>query len=144
MPAVTVDDAMAWLAGACGRRLTTAARIAEAADARARLRWRVPIAYAIREIADGVESLLEMKYRTDVEWAHRFPRGKRQDRHAGSASAIYDDVHYPDWGVVVELDGRIAHPPEAAGRDRRRDNVAALRGDVRAALRLGRCNHPPM
>jgi very-short-patch-repair endonuclease len=126
----TVDDAIGWLAGACGKRLTTVAKLADAADARVRLRWRIPIAHSLREIDDGVHSLLEMKYRTDVEQAHRLPQGRRQDRHAGPAGAIYDDVRYLTWGVVVELDGRIAHPPEAAAHDRRRDNVAASRGDV--------------
>ena len=38
--ASTVDEAIAWLAKACGRRLTTPQRLAGTIAARSRLRWR--------------------------------------------------------------------------------------------------------
>jgi very-short-patch-repair endonuclease len=41
----------------------------------------------------------------------------------------YDDVYYEDYGLIVELDGAIAHPGEALERDRRRDNLSTRRGD---------------
>jgi hypothetical protein len=35
----------------------------------------------------------------------------------------YQDVTYEAYGVVVELDGRVAHPVEHRWRDIRRDNA---------------------
>jgi very-short-patch-repair endonuclease len=44
-------------------------------------------------------------------------------------------VSYADYGVVVELDGRLAHPDETRWRDLRRDNAALVQG--RRVLRYG-------
>ena len=40
----------------------------------------------------------------------------------------YIDVLYPDHGVVVELDGVLAHSADASVRDARRDNANTLDG----------------
>jgi len=34
----------------------------------------------------------------------------------------YRDAYYEEYRLAVELDGRLAHPEEERGRDRRRDN----------------------
>jgi hypothetical protein len=39
----TLEQALGWIAVACGRRLTTPARMAAALDRRARLRWRAEL-----------------------------------------------------------------------------------------------------
>jgi hypothetical protein len=40
----------------------------------------------------------------------------------------YIDVLYPDHGVVVELDGILAHSADGTSRDMRRDNANTLSG----------------
>jgi very-short-patch-repair endonuclease len=42
---------------------------------------------------------------------------------------------YTEYGVVVELDGRLAHPDENKWQDKARDNAAAAAG--RQSLRYG-------
>ena len=84
---------------------------------------------ALDDVRRGVQSPLELRYLRLVERAHRLPRGARQVRHQRRGGHIYDDVLYGDFGLVVELDGRAAHPVEQIGRDLIRDNVAAARGD---------------
>jgi hypothetical protein len=58
---------------------------------------------------------------------------------AGTGSAggctRYRDIRYRPWRVVVELDGREAHPDWAAFRDRERDNGVVASGEL--ALRYG-------
>ena len=119
---------------ACQRRRTTARRISEAAAGRSRLRWRALLADLLLDAADGVESPLERRYARDVERPHGLPRGQRQHRERLALGTRWRDVRY-GAGVVVELDGRSAHPLELAHRDYARDNTAALRGE--AALRYG-------
>ena len=53
----------------------------------------------------------------------------------GFGGRWYRDVRYPIWRVVIELDGRAAHPPDGLFRDMHRDNRAAILGD--RALRFG-------
>jgi hypothetical protein len=48
----------------------------------------------------------------------------------------YQDVTYHAYGVVVELDGRVAHPVELRWRDIRRDNASAA-ADSQQTLRYG-------
>jgi very-short-patch-repair endonuclease len=119
-----LDTAMGWLACAVGARLTTSARIAAAAQHRKRQRWRRHLLVALKDVAAGCHSVLELHYLRRVERAHRLPTGSRQHRRGH----WYDDVAYTGYGVCVELDGRAAHPAGAAFRDRRRDNAAALAG----------------
>ena len=48
----------------------------------------------------------------------------------------YQDVTYQAYGVVVELDGRVAHPVEGRWRDIPRDNASAA-ADGQQTLRCG-------
>src|SRR5207248_3013052 len=59
----------------------------------------------------------------------------RQHAILGSGGRCYEDVRYPGFGVTVELDGQVAHPPEASFRDMRRDNASVRAG--RRVLRYG-------
>jgi very-short-patch-repair endonuclease len=130
-----LGDALAWIARACGRRLTRPDRIVRAIDARKKVRWRGQLLAAVNDVAEGVHSPLEMRYLRDVERAHRLPAGSRQHAVGRSGGRSYDDVQYVEFGVVVELDGRAAHPDEARWRDMRRDNASVV--DGRRVLRYG-------
>jgi very-short-patch-repair endonuclease len=125
----SLDEAVHWMTAACGRRLTTVPRLRAELSARKRIRWRAELRDALRDIDEGCHSILELRYLRDVERAHRLPTGKRQAHHRRSGGNIYDDVHYPAYGLVIELDGRVAHPAENWARDHDRDNLAADRGD---------------
>jgi hypothetical protein len=128
--AESVDVALGWLTAACGRRLTRPDRIHQALNQRKQVRWRREVASALGDVARGNHSVLELRYFRTVARAHGLPAGVRQAPHLRNGGRIYDDVWYPDFNTVVELDGRLAHPVEAAFRDLQRDNVAGVRGDV--------------
>ena len=131
----TLDEAVGWLARACGRRLTTAARLDAVLSGRSRVRWRDELSAALRDVADGSHSLLELRYARVVERAHGLPPGTRQSVRERRGGRWYDDVCYRPIAVRVELDGQAAHPAEMRFRDKRRDNAAVVAGD--AVLRYG-------
>jgi very-short-patch-repair endonuclease len=124
----TAEDAVAWAIRACQRRLTTPGRITDALEARNRARWRRDLTDAITEVSAGVHSPLELRYLRDVERRHRLPRGDRQAMTIRGGARQYADVLYTEYGVVVELDGVLAHPAESRRRDARRDNANTLDG----------------
>jgi len=126
--ASSIDRAIALMSAAIGRRLTTAFKLQEAVNARSRLRWRREILIALADVDAGCHSLLELRYLRDVERAHCLPTGRRQARTTSSGHSIYRDVRYSDFSIVVELDGRLAHPVERRAHDLRRDNVEGLVG----------------
>jgi very-short-patch-repair endonuclease len=122
------EDAVAWPIRACQRRLTTPDRIIAALGERSRARWRRDVIDAILDIRAGVHSPLELRYVRDVERRHGLPRGERQVRVIRGVTRQYIDVLYPNHGVVVELDGILAHSVDGASRDSRRDNANTLHG----------------
>jgi hypothetical protein len=131
----SLEQALGWIARACGRRLTRPERITTALGLRKKVRWRAELQSALGEVADGAHSLLELRYLRDVERAHGLPRASRQHLTVRSGSRLYDDVRYEEFRVVVELDGRAAHPDDARWRDMRRDNASVV--DGRRVLRFG-------
>ena len=128
------DDVISLLARACQRRLTFPVLLRRAVEVRARMRWRAEILLALEDVADGVESPLEYRYLRDVERAHGLPHATRQAHAAQDGRSIRRDVLYGEYGVVVELDGRINHVDRRL-QDDRRDNTAAAEGII--ALRYG-------
>jgi hypothetical protein len=124
----TAEDAVAWAINACQRRLTTPDRITAALETRNRARWRRDLTDAITEVRAGVHSPLELRYLRDVERRHGLPRGDRQAVTMRRGTRQYADVRYAKYGVVVELDGVLAHPAEARKYDSRRDNANMLDG----------------
>jgi hypothetical protein len=122
------EDAVAWPIKACQRRLTTPDRITGALEERHRVRWRGDVADAIAVIRVGVQSPLELRYFRDVERKHGLPPGDRQVLVTRGAARQYLDVRYSDYGVVVELDGALAHSTENRKQDARRDNANTLDG----------------
>jgi very-short-patch-repair endonuclease len=125
-----LDEAVAWLSSACGRRLTTAVMLREAMDARGKMRWRSELSRMLADISDGVHSTLEYRYVRNVERAHRLPVPRRQAKKARGPRSQYLDNDYQDFGVAVELDGRVAHPAEARWADIHRDNCSAASGTI--------------
>ena len=116
------DRVIDLLLTACQRRLTTADRLRRTAARRRRLRWRALVRDVVADVVDGVQSALERRYRHDVERPHGLPRGFRNTSEGDRGRRRYRDVRYRRWHVVVELDGRAAHPDEWKERDDLRDN----------------------
>ena len=79
------DVAFSWLSATCGRRLSTAEQIRQAADSRARLRWRTDVLQALTHISAGVLSNLERQFVRNVERpapaALPSPSGPNATRH---------------------------------------------------------------
>ena len=134
--AVAAPAAIDLVLRATQRRVTTADRLRLIMQQRPRQRWRSLLLDVLAEVQVGVSSNLELAYRRDVEQRHRLPGGTRNEAENGrSGGHRYHDVRYRTWHVLVELDGREAHPAGEAFRDMRRDNVAAVAGHT--ALRYG-------
>jgi len=131
----SMDEAFAWLARACSRRLTTSLLLRTAMTARPKMRWRTELTSALTGVGNGVHSVLEWRYLRDVELRHGLPRADRQALSRVGNRTRYLDNRYRKFGVLVELDGRAAHPAESHWRDVRRDNVSAAAGMV--TLRYG-------
>ena len=101
---------------------------------RSRARWRVLLSDLLSVDQAGVESVLEWRFDASVMRAHGLPTPRRQDV-VGSRAYERRDRFFEEFGVVIELDGRLGHVGEGAFRDMRRDNAAVRRGDV--VLRYG-------
>ncbi len=130
------EDAVAVISDAVATRRTTAARLATALTGMPRLRQRAFLAGVVDDIGAGAHSLLEQRYLLLVERAHGLPTGVRQAPSDVAGRRAVRDVEYRDFGVYVELDGRLGH--EAAAdrwKDLERDLVAAA--DDRLTLRPG-------
>lgn len=131
-------DAIAALADACGSRRTTASRLLDAAATRARLARRTWLVEVLTDVAGGTCSVLEHGYLTRVERPHGLPTGRRQQSHRHASSLVFRDVDYDEFGLVVELDGRIFHESGSArDRDMDRDLDAAIDGSQTLRLSYG-------
>jgi len=119
-------DAVRWTTAAVQRRLTTPARLLAALDKRARLANRGVLREILESVVDGAHSNLEFRYIRDVERPHGIPPPIRQYRVPGTGA--YADGGYPDYGLLLELDGRGYHSGTREFRDRARDNRHALAG----------------
>jgi hypothetical protein len=124
-----LDDACGWITSAFARRLTGEGPLRAAMDGRKKLRWRSRLDDIVTAAAGGTHSVLEYHYDDGVERAHGLPAAMRQvpftkpDGRRG-----YRDRYYREFGLVVELDGKQAHPDERRTVDRRRDNAATAIG----------------
>jgi hypothetical protein len=133
--AVSVDDAVAWVTRALGRRLTIQASLRAALELRGKVRWRGELTQLLRPEAAGLDSVLEWRYNHDVERPHRLPDGTRQARFSQDGRTGYRDRLYETYLVAVELDGESTHPVEQRWQDIHRDNAAAADGIL--TLRYG-------
>lgn len=123
------------IARACQRRLTTPSLLGETLKMHAKVRWRSEISQALGDVAAGVQSPLEYRYVHGVERAHGLPQPDRQAQAAARGGRIFRDIHYRQYRVAVELDGKASHPDEQRWQDKHRDNAAAADGIL--TLRYG-------
>jgi hypothetical protein len=134
--AANFDDVCGWVTRAFARDLTDEKRLHAAMRRRGRLRWRSELHELIVAAASGDHPVLEYRYDRDVERAHGLPGPVRQAPFAGpDGRPGRRDRLYREFGVVVELDGRLSHPAEDRWRGQARDNAAAVTGQQ--ALRYG-------
>ncbi len=134
--ATDFDTVCSLVTRAFARDLTGQDQLRAAMRHRGRLRWRTDLNDLIAAAAGGDHSVLEFRYDRDVERAHGLPKPVRQapfitpDGRRGRRDRLYED-----FGLIVELDGRLAHAAEDQWRDKARDNAAAA--DGRQSLRYG-------
>jgi len=125
-----------WVTRAIARELTDEKKLRAAVEKRERLRWRSDLHEVLEAAVTGDHSVLEFRYHRDVERAHGLPAPDRQvpfiarDGRRGRRDRVYSE-----YGVVVELDGRLAHPEENTWKDKARDNAVIAAG--RRPLRYG-------
>jgi hypothetical protein len=125
----TLADAIGWLTSAFGRQLTSEARLLSALSWRDRIRWRARVRDILACAESGDHSVLEYRYTRDVERPHGLPESDRQvPFRLPSGQTGRRDRVYTQYRVIVELDGRLAHPPEATQHDRKRDRAAIAAG----------------
>jgi hypothetical protein len=130
------DDVCGWVTRAIAQELTDEAGLHAAMTKRRRLRWRADLHEVLEAAMTGNHSVLEYRYHRDVERAHGLPEPGRQvpftakDGQQGRRDRVYEE-----YGVVVELDGRLAHPEENRWKDKARDNATAAGGQQ--TLRYG-------
>jgi hypothetical protein len=133
-----LEGSIAVLADAVQCGATTAKRLVAALGERPRIRHRAMMLAVLADVRVGVRSVLEYRYLTWVERAHGLPRAQRQRSVSVENGSTCRDVDYVDYGVVVELDGRIGHNgAQNQWDDIDRDVSAAMAGEmtVRAGWR---------
>ncbi|MGO3326058.1 hypothetical protein [Gordonia sp. (in: high G+C Gram-positive bacteria)] len=134
--AATQTDAIDALTKAVNARVTTADRLLDALSERTRIRWRKLLHDVLVDIRDGTCSVLEHGYLTNVERPHGLPKPIRQAPTTVGRKGLRD-LDYPDYDLIVELDGwRFHDSAQARDRDLERDLDAAVCAG-RLTLRLG-------
>lgn len=128
--------AIATLSSAVNKRLTTGEQLLATLQARPRMRRRDLLQRVCRDIADGTCSVLEHQYFAEVENVHGLPVPQRQAETTVGRRG-FRDVEYTEYGVVVELDGRLGHA-DFASRDRDMErHLDAAAFAHRITIRLG-------
>ncbi|HET7398949.1 MAG TPA: type IV toxin-antitoxin system AbiEi family antitoxin domain-containing protein [Intrasporangium sp.] len=121
-----LDQAIALAAKAIDLRITSMDRLARALEQRPRQGHRSLLLEVLHDVESGAESPAEVRYVRDVERAHGLPPGRSQTPMAGGRRR---DREYEEWGVVVEIDGRLGHDGwGAVQRDGQRDRAATVGG----------------
>ncbi|MFN8075564.1 MAG: hypothetical protein U0Q15_09110 [Kineosporiaceae bacterium] len=129
------EDAVALVLAVVQQRLCTVEELGAALAAHPRARRRGLIGEMVASARDGVANLLELRFARDVERRHGLPTAKRNHDLGTPGAPQVVDNWYEEFGVVVELDGQVAHPTHLAFRDHSRDNRSVVRG--RIPLRYG-------
>jgi hypothetical protein len=124
--------AAATAGGASGRQLRAALTLHHS------LRRRRFVASLIDDVASGTHSVLEHGYLARVERPHGLPPLTRQVARRSVRGVERRDGEYEEFGLVIELDGRLNHESWAAGnRDAGRDLDDLASGRAVARLRYG-------
>lgn len=128
-PAAFREDAIAIAARAVQRRKTSVDALHQELQQRRTHRHREALELSLGIVANGAESVLEVEFVTRVLTAHGLPtmRMAVPDR-VGSFSIRRDFVDHVR-GVVIEVDGRVAHEGRRS-HDIRRDRHTAAQGRV--------------
>jgi hypothetical protein len=126
-----VYDVYGWVTRAFGRKnvRVNPVMLLLAVRLRKKLRWRTELNEAIVAAAGGAHSALEILWDRNVERAHGLPISSKQvpfKKKDGTTG--YRDREYSLWRLIIELDGKRAHPGEQWASDRARDRQAAVAG----------------
>lgn len=126
----SLDEAVSLVLRASASRRTTPDRILTAMQRHPKMPRRAALIQALDAAKDGAQSLLEFRYIYRVERPHGLPPGHRQRRVRRGGHNQYQDVSYDEYSLVIELDGREAHPEWFRWADIRRDNAGTATGQV--------------
>ncbi len=121
------SDALALVGRAFSRHLTTEAALRSRLAARSRYPHRALLDDVLADVADGAQSVMEMRFLRDVQRAHGLPQGRRQAPTLLRGLRLHD-VAYDEERVLVELDGRLGHEGPARVGDGIRDRRSATLG----------------
>lgn len=134
--AVDLDDVIGWVTRALAKCLTSEPHLKRAMAERKQLRWRRELDEIITAAAGGAHSVLEFRHDRDVQRAHGLPPAKKQvPFRKPDGTKGYLDHCYPEYRLIIELDGRQYHPSERRAHDQARDNANAVAGAT--TLRYG-------
>lgn len=134
--ATDLDDVIACVTGAFGRKLASERLLRRAVSERRKLRWRDQLDEIISAAGGGTHSVLEYRHDRDVVRAHGLPPASRQVPFTkADGTRGYRDRYYAEYGLVVELDGKQFHQGERRALDTGRDNHATATAG--ATLRYG-------
>ena len=129
--AKSFDDVCGWVTRAIARNLTDERGLLQAMTLRPRLRWRADLDELIlRRTKAGTircwSSAITGTWSGRMACPSRVGRCRLPSRTDAEDSG--NSLCTTDYGVVVELDGRLAHPAENQWKDKARDNAAAAEG----------------
>ena len=123
----THDDVLAMLGTAFHRGATSEGTLRDHLARRSRHRRRALLNDVLADIADGAESVMEMRFVRDVARPHGLPVGRAQAATVVRGLRVHDRA-YDAERVLLELDGRLGHAGAARVGDGVRDRRSATRG----------------
>lgn len=122
-----LDDVLGWVTRALAKPVTSEPHLRRAMAERKQLRWRRELDGIITAAAAGAHSVLEYRHDRDVQRAHGLPPARKQvPFKKPDGTTGYLDRYYPEYRLIIELDGRQYHPDERRAHDRARDNANAV------------------
>ncbi|HYN29052.1 MAG TPA: type IV toxin-antitoxin system AbiEi family antitoxin domain-containing protein, partial [Dermatophilaceae bacterium] len=134
-PGATRQDAVSVAARAVQRRAVTVPALVEELEGRPAHQHRRAVSLALGVVALGAESGLEVDFHRNVLQRHGLAPMRMAVPDVAGERTIRRDFVDDEHGVVVEVDGRIAHGAAERAADARRDRRTARRGWV--TLRAG-------
>ncbi|MGL5862680.1 MAG: type IV toxin-antitoxin system AbiEi family antitoxin domain-containing protein [Phycicoccus sp.] len=135
IPGTTRIEAVGWAADAVATGECTSDDLATALHERRRHPHRLALERALGAVTAGAQSVLEVEFVQSVLHAHGLPPMRMQVPDTVDGRGIRRDFESEEFGVVVEVDGRLGHEGAGVERDRVRDRRTARSG--RMTLRAG-------
>jgi hypothetical protein len=122
----SANGALGLIGDAIRNRLTTVERFRRVITAARCTKWRRVILEALPDVERGAQSPLELRDAA-IRRRHGLPQGNRQVRRLSDGTE-YLDVLIEEFGIHIELDGRLGHDATRdQWRDMRRDNRSVVR-----------------